>query len=228
MDESKVTTEFIFFHILEDVEPESSESAKGGELLKFLQEAKHQDGYNWSAWGRTEENKNAVVWIIEWSNEEATISTSILERWASPSPAIVRLRTKLTPSLSSVGGIMSTPCVDVTTMPFVAGTTEEEDSSVREALSTMREAVLNKLPKDLAASYWVMSTWDTRPIVPHPDSPTGRSLLSVLVVGWQSVQQHYDVWKYSDFRSTYIGPVKAKMLSYPEGLGMTHISLKLI
>ncbi|KAF9769935.1 hypothetical protein IL306_012574 [Fusarium sp. DS 682] len=228
MDASKVTTEFIFFHLPKEVEPESSENSKGRELLKLFQEAKHQDGYSWSAWGRTDEDKNALVWVIEWSNEDAAISTSNLESLACPNPAIVKLRTKLTPPLSSVGGITSTPVVDVTTMPFVAGTTAEEDASVREALSTMREAVLTKLPKHLAPSYWVMSTWDTRPVVPHLDSPTGQSLLSILVVGWQSTEQHYEVWKWSDFRPKYVGPVKAKMLSYPEGIGMKHVSFKLI
>ncbi|KAF4334035.1 hypothetical protein FBEOM_12164 [Fusarium beomiforme] len=214
MDPDKVTTEFIFFQIYEDVEPEDSKNPSGKELLKLFEEAKHQDGYSWSAWGRDDEDRNAVVWAIaniecivptaEWSNEKASISTSNLKRFACPSPGIVKLRTRLTPSLSSVGGILSAPIVDVTTMPFVGGTTEEEDASVREVLSTMREAVLNKLPEHLAPSYWLMSTWETRPVVPHPDSPTGQSLLSILVVGWQSTQQHYDVWKWSDFRPRII------------------------
>ncbi|KAF5625176.1 uncharacterized protein FTJAE_10073 [Fusarium tjaetaba] len=196
MDANKVITEFIYFHLPEEVKPESIQDPKGQRILNLFNEAKLQDGYNWSAWGRTEEDRNALVWVI----------------------AIVKLRTILTPTLSSVGGINATPIVDLTTMPFVAGLSVDDDAGVREVLSTMREAVLNKLPKELAPSYWVMSTWDTRPVVPHRESPTAQSILSVLVVGWQSTQQHYDVWKFQDFRSKYIGPVKAKMLSYPEGL----------
>ncbi|KAL9560686.1 hypothetical protein ACKAV7_015177 [Fusarium commune] len=228
MDANNVTTEFIYFHLPEEVKPESNQDQKGKRLLNLFQEAKLQDGYNWSAWGRSEEDRNALVWIIEWSNEDSTISTNELKNLACPSPVIIKLRTKLTPTLSSVGGINSAPIVDLTTMPFVAGMSVEDDAGTREVLNTMREAVLNKLPEDLAPSYWVMSTWDTRPVVPHPESPTGQSVLSVLVVGWQSTQQHYNIWKLPDFRSTYIGPVKAKMLSYPEGIGMKHIAFNLI
>ncbi|RKL26370.1 hypothetical protein BFJ72_g13766 [Fusarium proliferatum] len=228
MDASNVTTEFIYFHLPEDVKPERIQDPKGKRLLNLFQEAKLQDGYSWSAWGRSEEDTNALVWVIEWLNEDSTMSTTELKNLACPHPAIVKLRTKLTPTLSSVGGITSAPIVDLTTMPFVAGLSVEDDAGTREALSTMREAVLNKLPENLAPSYWLMSTWDTRPVVSHPVSPTGQSVLSVLVVGWQSTQQHYDIWKLADFRSKYIGPVKAKMLSYPEGIGMKHIAFNLI
>ncbi|KAG4261442.1 hypothetical protein FPRO03_11459 [Fusarium proliferatum] len=228
MDASNVTTEFIYFHLPEDVKPESIQDPKGKRLLNLFQEAKLQDGYSWSAWGRSEEDTNALVWVIEWLNEDSSISTTELKNLACPSPAIVKLRTKLTPTLSSVGGIQSAPIVDLTTMPFVAGMSVEDDAGTREVLSTMREAVLNKLPEDMAPSYWLMSTWDTRPVVSHPESPTGQSVLSILVVGWQSTQQHYDIWKLTDFRSKYIGPVKAKMLSYPEGIGMKHIAFNLI
>ncbi|KAG9502149.1 hypothetical protein J7337_004974 [Fusarium musae] len=228
MDVNNVTTEFIYFHLPEEVKPENVENEKGKRLLDLFQEAKLQDGYNWSAWGRSEEDRNALVLVIEWSNEDSTMSTNELENLACPTPAIVKLRTTLTPTLSSVGGIKSAPVVDITTMPFVAGMSVEDDTGTREVLSTMREAVLNKLPEDLKPSYWVMSTWDTRPVVPHPESPTGQSMLYVLVVGWQSTQQHYNIWKFEDFRSKYIGPVKAKMLSYPEGIGMKHIAFNLI
>ncbi|PNP76445.1 hypothetical protein FNYG_10231 [Fusarium nygamai] len=228
MDANKVITEFIYFHLPEEVKPESIQDPDGKRILNLFKEAKLQDGYNWSAWGRSEEDRNALVWVIEWSNEDSTISVNELENLACPSPAIVKLRTILTPTLSSVGGINAAPIVDLTTMPFVAGLSVDDDAGTREVLSTMREAVLNKLPKDLAPSYWVMSTWDTRPVVPHPESPTGQSVLSVLVVGWQSTQQHYDIWKLQDFRSKYIGPVKAKMLSYPAGIGMKHIAFNLI
>ncbi|KAF4420533.1 hypothetical protein FACUT_11156 [Fusarium acutatum] len=222
MDANKVTTEFIYFHLPNEVKPESIQDPKGKQLLNVFQEAKLQDGYNWSAWGRSEEDRNALVWVIE------PCRVHKLMKYACPSPAIVKLRTKLAPTLSSVGGITSAPIVDLTTMPFVAGMSVEDDIGTRKVLTTMREAVLNKLPENLAASYWVMSTWDTRPVVPHPESPTGQTILSVLVVGWQSTQQHYDIWKLQDFRSKYIGPVKAKMLSYPEGIGMKHIAFNLI
>jgi hypothetical protein len=89
----------------------------------------------------------------EWSDDKATVSTSGLESMACPNPAIVKLRTKFTPSLSSVGGITSAPVVDITTMSFVAGVAAEEDAEVRKALEKMREGALTKLPEHLTPSY---------------------------------------------------------------------------
>ncbi|KAH7230026.1 hypothetical protein B0J15DRAFT_473190 [Fusarium solani] len=222
MDSSDTSTftELIFFHLPEEVKPEDPDNLKGKEFLGLFQQAKQQDGHCWSAWGRTEENKSALVWVVdntgeaqtltwsqfsttEWSDDKATVSTSGLESMACPNPAIVKLRTKFTPSLSSVGGITSAPVVYITTMSFVAGVAAEEDAEI-------------------------MSTWDSRPVVAHPDSRTGESLLSILMVGWQSAEQHYEIWKWSDFRAAYIGPVKAHMLSYPEGIGMKHVPFTLV
>lgn len=165
---------------------------------------------------------------VEWLEDGATVSTSQLERFACSNPAIIKLRTKLTPSLSSVGGITSAPSIDITTFPFTAGVTEEQDAVVRNALSRMKEGVLAELPEELRPPYWLMSTWDSRPIVSHPESPTGKSQLSIVVVGWQSTAQHYEIWKLTDFRSEYIVPVKAHMLPYPEGIGMKHVQFKMI
>jgi hypothetical protein len=64
MDASNVTTEFIYFHLPEDVKPERIQDPKGKRLLNLFQEAKLQDGYSWSAWGRSEEDTNALVWVI--------------------------------------------------------------------------------------------------------------------------------------------------------------------
>ncbi|KAJ3461086.1 hypothetical protein MRS44_011953 [Fusarium solani] len=158
MDSSDTSTftELIFFHLPEEVKPEDPDNLKGKELLGLFQQAKQQDGHCWSAWGRTEENKSALVWVVdntgeaqtltwsqfsttEWSDDKATVSTSGLESMACPNPAIVKLRTKFTPSLSSVGGITSAPVVYITTMSFVAGVAAEEDAEVRKALQKMRE-----------------------------------------------------------------------------------------
>jgi hypothetical protein len=59
----KVVTEFVFFKVSEGVVLEDSKNQRGQELLKVLQTPKNKEGYLSSAWGRTEENSNAIVWI---------------------------------------------------------------------------------------------------------------------------------------------------------------------
>lgn len=64
MDVSHIITEFIYFHLPAEVKPENVQDQKGKRLLNLFQEARLQDGYNWSAWGRSEEDTNALVWVI--------------------------------------------------------------------------------------------------------------------------------------------------------------------
>lgn len=64
MDSDEVTTEFIYFYLPPEVKPEDSSNSKGKELLDLFQKTKQQKGYSWSAWGRADEDKNSVLWVI--------------------------------------------------------------------------------------------------------------------------------------------------------------------
>lgn len=138
-------------------------------------------------------------------------------------PEVVAIRTRMSPSLASIGGIAATPITDITTLTFPVPPRPNDDQAIRKAVLGMQHGVTQELPPHLTPPYFCRSTWESRPVVRNPNSPTGESILSVVMVGWQSTQQHYDIWEQGDFRKTYIGPVKSHMVPYAPGLGMKHI-----
>lgn len=62
---SPTFTEFIAFRLKPSVKPEEGESNREGEqLLDFFRETVLQSGHLGSAWGRTLEDENVVIWVI--------------------------------------------------------------------------------------------------------------------------------------------------------------------
>lgn len=62
---SPTFTEFIAFRLKPSVKPEEDESNREGEqLLDLFRETMLQSGHLGSAWGRTLEDKNVVIWVI--------------------------------------------------------------------------------------------------------------------------------------------------------------------
>lgn len=57
-------SEFIHFQLKSSVKPEDPSNEEGQALLQLFQTAKHQSGYKSSAWGRTVEDENIVVWVV--------------------------------------------------------------------------------------------------------------------------------------------------------------------
>ena len=57
-------TEFIYFHLNPSIKPEDPTNEAGASLLELFQNTKHQNGYQGSAWGRSIEDNNVIVWVI--------------------------------------------------------------------------------------------------------------------------------------------------------------------
>lgn len=244
------TTEFIFFHLPDSVRVEDGNDREGKLVLEIFQRVTRQEGYLWSAWGRTEEDTNALVWVVgefcifalatrvhdllivgsnvtEWADDKETASVDDLRPLAKSGPELIKLRTRLTPLLSSVGGIMSAPIVDVTPLTFVSDETPEERLKTLATIEMMRSCVMEKVPDELRPSFYCLSNPDCCPVVTSPESPTGKAIAHVAVVGWQSTQQHHDVWKTDEFKQM-IPKVRERLLPWPPGLGIKHMSFRMI
>jgi hypothetical protein len=84
-------TELIFFHLPEEVKPEDPDNLKGKEFLGLFQQAKQQDGHCWSAWGRTEENKSALVWVVGKCSCFSQCRTNTRQYWRSSDANMVSI-----------------------------------------------------------------------------------------------------------------------------------------
>lgn len=63
--QSPTFTEIITFHLKPSIKPEEGEQNHEGEqLLNLFRETMLQSGHLGSAWGRTLEDENVIVWII--------------------------------------------------------------------------------------------------------------------------------------------------------------------
>lgn len=60
-------TEFIYFQAKSSVKPEDPSNDEGAALLRLFKATKSQSGHLSSAWGRTAEDENIIVWAIGWS-----------------------------------------------------------------------------------------------------------------------------------------------------------------
>ncbi|KIW87269.1 uncharacterized protein Z519_12172 [Cladophialophora bantiana CBS 173.52] len=221
------TTEFVFFVVSDDVKPEDPSNERGQELLKVFQAVKGQDGYVLSGWGRTEEDINAMIWITEWSIDNATMNVEGLASLTKRSPEMVKIRTVLQPSLSEVGGLQATPCIDVTTLTFKGNSTEQERATDLVAVQRMKRCVTQDVATDVQPRFYCLSRPDTFPEVASSESPSGKADLCVAVVGWTSRQQHYDMWKTEEFKAL-IPSVRERLLPYPPGVGMKHTTFNLV
>ncbi|KAI2945337.1 hypothetical protein CBS147321_3909 [Aspergillus niger] len=64
-------TEFIFFHLNPAVKPEDpTNNEAGASLLQLFKDTKHQNGYLGSSWGRSTEDENVIVWVIDWKDAQ--------------------------------------------------------------------------------------------------------------------------------------------------------------
>ena len=57
-------TELVYFQLKSTVKPEDPANEEGQALLDLFNNTKQQSGYQSSAWGRTKEDENIVVWVI--------------------------------------------------------------------------------------------------------------------------------------------------------------------
>lgn len=56
--------EFIYLRLRPDVRPEEPGNREGEQFMDVLRATKMQSGHESSAWGRTVEDENDVVWVI--------------------------------------------------------------------------------------------------------------------------------------------------------------------
>jgi hypothetical protein len=58
-------TQITYLPLRKGIKPEDPQnSQEGGELYKVFKETTYQHGYVTSAWGRTLEDENLVIWVI--------------------------------------------------------------------------------------------------------------------------------------------------------------------
>lgn len=72
---SQTVSQVTFFRVKPSVRPEDPDSEEGEALLGIFRTTQHQSGHEYSAWGRTAEDKDTIVWVVgEFSNPAGQLS----------------------------------------------------------------------------------------------------------------------------------------------------------
>ncbi|EAS35711.3 uncharacterized protein CIMG_01065 [Coccidioides immitis RS] len=222
MTPSNIVTEFIYFTLKSDVKPEDRENDDGRLFLSALNTVKQSCGYLSSFWGRTIENENNIVWIIEWNDTTGCVPLSLLAPIIEPDTTPIALHTTLTPPPN--GLFTNASVIELAVLAFPHDLSPPERTSLNNNLINFRSICL-QLRESEPPSAFLMG-WVERPgSVPHQGSESGKAQLVVFVVEWESKEQHEMARKAAEFDRS-IAPIREKMLPPINILQMRHVKLQ--
>ncbi|RJE20588.1 hypothetical protein PHISCL_07074 [Aspergillus sclerotialis] len=224
-------TEFIFFKIRPDIKPEDPKSSEAGEsLLTLFNDTKQQHGYLDSAWGRTFEDDDFVVWAVDWTDTRGASRAKLLTPFLQPETEVLTMYTTLTPSMS-IKELCKNPVTQLCPLTFPTSLTPDEHSRLNTSLANIRTQELTSPVDDARPLNWFMGHVDRPGIRTHPTSPSGEAFVVLMVIGWESVEAHVKVRDTEQFRGNLEGitdnllPTGSGLLP-GESLGMTHVKFQ--
>ncbi|GAQ07071.1 hypothetical protein ALT_4392 [Aspergillus lentulus] len=220
-------TEFVIFKLKSSVKPEDHSNEEGASLCKIFSATKQQSGHQSSAWGRTVEDENVVVWAVVWEDSHAKCQADLLTPYLEPDSKVLSFYTTLTPSPSETETFTTNPVTELATMTFPSSLNPEEHKKLNSDLINLRVALTEKLDEKSRANSWAMAQVHRPGTFQHPKSPSGEAFVYLLAVGWESVDAHMAARETKEFEES-IKPIREKMLPAVEGLGMKHVSFKKI
>ncbi|KAE8367824.1 hypothetical protein BDV27DRAFT_154578 [Aspergillus caelatus] len=219
-----LVSEFIHFKLKPSVKPEDPSNEEGQALLQLFQTAKHQSGYKSSAWGRTIEDENIIVWIVNWADAHEGIQPQLLAPYLEPNTQVSVIFTTLTPSITETESLTTNPVTELVALTFPSSLTPDEQKKLNADLIEFR-AALTELPKGGRPKSWAMAQVERPGTLDHEKSPSGQAMLHLLAVGWESVDVHKAARETEEFKRT-IAPIREKAIPSIPPLGMKHVSFR--
>ncbi|KAJ5650575.1 uncharacterized protein N7484_004298 [Penicillium longicatenatum] len=226
MPMSQPTSEFIFFRLKPSVRPEDPTNEEGERLLSIFRNTQHESGHQSSAWGRSAEDNNTVVWAINWTDARASASIEHLTPYLDPdAPPPKAIYATLSPPLCSADALIDNPVTELCTLSFADSLSVPEKRQLNGNLIDFRTALVKQLPEGSRPISWSMGHVDRPGSVQHAKSPSGQAVLYLLVVGWESIDVHNKSRETEQFVSS-ISPIREKSLGAIPGLELKHVSFQ--
>ncbi|OJJ50170.1 hypothetical protein ASPZODRAFT_90063 [Penicilliopsis zonata CBS 506.65] len=219
---SQSVTEFVYLRLKSSVRPEDPSNAAGKEFLSILEQTKAQSGYNGSAWGRTHEDENSVIWMIDWADARGSCPASLLSPLLEAESAAISIYTSLHPPVSKTDLLTWNPVTEVCALAFPSSLSADERHTLMGHLAEFRGAVVQGLEACKAPVSWSMGQVERPGRMKHAESASGEAEFFLLVVGWKSVEAHMEAKETSRFLEA-IAPIREMMLPPLPELGMKHV-----
>ncbi|KAJ5380715.1 uncharacterized protein N7496_003143 [Penicillium cataractarum] len=212
---AQVSSEFIFFKVKCDVEPEDPANELGEGLMRVFRATKHQSGHHSSAWGRTVEDPNMLVWVIEWTDARCAITSCLLKPFlVEEDQPITAIYATLSPPIGSTETLTKNPVTELCFLAFPNNMSACETRQLDAELINFRTALVVQLPQEMGPRSWSMGHVDRPSTVKHGTSPNGLATVHLLAVGWETMEAHDDAKKTKEFVDA-IAPIREKLLLPP-------------
>ncbi|KAJ5125763.1 hypothetical protein N7448_005077 [Penicillium atrosanguineum] len=225
---SQIVSEFVYFKVKRSVRPEDHNSEEGRALRQVFDVTKHQSGHSSSAWGRTVEDPDILVWVIDWTDARGATTAGKLEPFLAPNPQPpLALYTILQPAITGTDTLTANPMTELAALPFPSNMTVAETKALNTDMLNFRTAMTEGIAQEIAPQSWAMGHVDRPGTIEHKESPTGQAVIRLLVIGWTSLQAHKDARETDQFVRT-IQPLQQRMLPPVPGLEMKHVSFQKI
>ncbi|CEO60587.1 hypothetical protein PMG11_05207 [Penicillium brasilianum] len=220
---AQISSEFVFFKVKSDVKPEDPTSGLGEGLMKVFCATQQQSGHYSSAWGRTVEDPNMLVWVIEWTDARCAILSSLLEPFLEEDQPVTAIYATLSPPISSTNTLTENPVTELCFLLVASEMSPYETRQLDADLVNFRTALLEQLPQEAAPRSWSMGHVERPRTVKHDKSPNGLATVHLLAVGWETVETHNNAKKTKVFVDG-ITPIREKLLLPPvPELEMKHV-----
>ena len=165
---------------------------------------------------------------VEWTDARGSTPIEKLKPFLAEAPQPpTALYTILHPPLSDTDTMTANPVTEICLLPFPSNLSAAESRELNAQLIDFRIAQLEQLPQAERPKSCSMGHIDRPSTVHHDSSPSGRAMLHVLAVGWESVEAHMKAKKTDQFTQS-IAPIRKKVLPPVPGLEMRHVSFKKI
>ncbi|KAL2815789.1 hypothetical protein BDW59DRAFT_13554 [Aspergillus cavernicola] len=225
-------TEFIYFQAKSSVKPEDPSSDDGTALLRLYEATKQQSGHLSSAWGRTKEDENVIVWAIDWSDAHSGVqqSNTPLLQFLEPETQITTLFTTLQPTGSDTDTpattiLASNPITELMPLAFPTSLSASDRSSLSADLVSLWKTLVEEVEEKVRPRSFLLGQVERPGAFKHEKSGSGQAFVHFLALGWESVEQHQKA-KGTEAFGGRIEPIRERILPPLEKLGMKHVKFQ--
>ncbi|CAG8267940.1 unnamed protein product [Penicillium salamii] len=173
---SQSSCQFIYFRVKPSVRPEDPSSEEGQALLNVFRTAKHQSGHQSSAWGRTSEDPDLIVWVManqtDWSDARSSTDQGLQDPFLAEdnSQLPTSIYVTLSPPITATETLTQNPVTELCTLPYAN-------------LISFRTAQMESMPQVTGPVSWAMGQLDRPCKLNHALSPSGKATVHFLAVG---------------------------------------------
>ncbi|KAI7974052.1 hypothetical protein EIK77_002917 [Talaromyces pinophilus] len=170
---------------------------------------------------------------VEWSDSSNSTPLSRLDPFIDYSNSddpttLLTFYSTLSPSISESDTLTTNPITELVTVAVPSDISPDNHKQFNNDQLAFRDALLNKaMPESVRPITWARGQIERPAEFEHQDSPSGKALVYLNVIGWKSREQHTQARDTKAFAET-IEPIRKRVLMPVKGMDMKHVKFQKI